>query len=154
MREGKRMAPCGAIPVRTRCATLVAAALVDHDAVAAVVTPATVQAVVPMNAVLGAGNAVFGAGAAIVMIMMATALDDHGLGAGHRRQRDRDRTKSGCDITKLLHVVLLTSVDVKLRVRGNVPKELSENPEQPFSLMRGEACARDGAPRPITSADA
>src|SRR5215475_9471236 len=110
MREGKRMAPCGAIPARTRCATLVAAVLADHDAVAAVMTPATVHAIVTMHAVLGARNAVFGAGAAKVMMM--AALDDHGLGAGHRRQRDRDRTKSGCDVTKLLHVVLLTSVQV------------------------------------------
>ena len=65
----KGMAPCGAIPV----GPLVAVAMFDdHDPVA-VMPPALVPAAIAMLAVFGMG----------AIPVMATALDDDGLGTGN-----------------------------------------------------------------------
>jgi hypothetical protein len=75
--------------------------------------------------------AVFGMGAIPVM---ATALDDDGLGTGYCRRRDRDSTEGCDDISKLLHVVLSSHfAKIKLRRRRSVPMEPRENSEQVFS---------------------
>ncbi len=68
-----------------------------HDAV--VMMPAAMPAIVTMLAHFGAG--------AIPAVM--TAIDHHSLRTCERRRRNRERTQSGNDITKLLHDVLLQS---------------------------------------------
>src|ERR1700730_1161604 len=89
-------------PLRGHCRVdlghLVAATLLDHDAVVIPVTPAFMPAAVPTD--LGA--------CAVPIAMVAATLDDDGLGAGNGRRRNRDRTERRDDITKLLHGVLLT----------------------------------------------
>src|ERR1700759_3601168 len=91
-------------PLRGHCrvdlAHLVAAALLDHDAVVIPVTPALMPAIVTVHADFRAG--------AVPVVMIAAALDHDGLGAGNAGRRNRDRTKRRDDITKLLHCVLLT----------------------------------------------
>src|SRR5581483_4197939 len=83
------------------------AMLADHDAaIASVVTPAAVPAVVARHANFGA-DAIFGTRTVPVM-MVAVALDHDGLGARHRRQSNRERAQRSGDITKLPHDVLLT----------------------------------------------
>jgi hypothetical protein len=79
---------------------LVAMSLDDYDPVAMTMPSAMPATVTP----------VFGTRAITMMvsIVIATALDHDGLGARNRRRRDRDRTECCDDISKLLHVVLLT----------------------------------------------
>ena len=72
-------------------------ALDDHDPV--VMVPAAMPAIVAMLAEFGAGA---------VRAVMAVP-DDHSLCTCERRRRNRERTQSGNDITKLLHDVLLQS---------------------------------------------
>lgn len=80
-----------------RCALVpVAVTALDHDDTV-VMAPATMQAIVAMLAEFGAG--------AVRAVMMA--LDHHRLSTCQRRRRNRERTQSGNDITKLLHDVLL-----------------------------------------------
>src|SRR6266436_1930267 len=71
----------------------------DHNPVAVAMMPPTlVPAAIAMLAKFGTR----------AVPVMAAALDHDGLGAGNRRRRDRDRTECCDDISKLLHVVLLT----------------------------------------------
>lgn len=80
----------------SRCALVhVVMAVPDHDD-AVVMVPAAMPAMVAMLAH-------FGTGAVAVM----TVLDHDGLGTCQGRRRNRERTESGNDITKLLHDVLL-----------------------------------------------
>jgi hypothetical protein len=43
-------------------------------------------------------------GARTHLVMMGTALDHDGLGAGNRRRCDGNRAKGGKNVSKLLHV--------------------------------------------------
>jgi hypothetical protein len=70
----------------------------NHHLVGAVMTPASVQAEVPMFAELGARTH---------LMLMGTALDHDGLSACNRRRRDGNRAKGGKNASKLPHVVLL-----------------------------------------------
>jgi len=87
------MAPCVAISVSSsvRVMTL----LDDHHLVGAMMAPASVQAEVPMFAELSARTH---------LVMMGTALDHDGLGAGNRWRCDGNRAKGGKNVSKLLHV--------------------------------------------------
>jgi hypothetical protein len=69
----------------------------NHHLVGAVMTPASVQAEVPMFAELGARPHV-------MMMGTGTALDHDGLSARNRRRRDGNRAKGGKNVSKLLHV--------------------------------------------------
>src|ERR1700759_3590481 len=97
--------------------------LLDHDTVVIPVTPTLMPAAIAMHAVFRAS----------AIPVMATALDHDGRSAGNGRGRKSDRTERRDDITKLLHAVLLTKVQIKLAVRRNVPMEPEENSEQVFS---------------------
>src|SRR6266403_5450684 len=94
--EVRKMAPCGAISVSS--SVHVMTLLDNHHFVGAMMTPASVQAEVPMFAELGTRAH---------LMMMGTALDHDGLSAGNRRRRDSNRAKGGKNGSKLLHVVLL-----------------------------------------------
>src|SRR5437868_15336260 len=97
--EAKKMAPRGgAIFLCRPSVTVRVTVLDDHDLVGVAMAPAIVPAAVVVH--LGTR--------AVPAVMMATALDDDGLGAGDRWHGDGDRTERREHISKLLHGVLLT----------------------------------------------
>src|SRR5712671_8073133 len=76
--------------------SIVMIALLDHHhPVAVTMAPSAMPAMVAVHL-----------GTRAVAIMMATALDDDGLGAGNRRRRNHDRAKGCDDKSKLLHDVI------------------------------------------------
>jgi len=66
-------------------------------------------------------------GACAITVMIATALDHDGPGAGDRRHCDGNRTKGCDDKSKFPHAVLLIWVRMKQAIQSNVPPEPEEN---------------------------
>src|SRR3954454_16225894 len=124
------MATCGAIPVASLLVFLVVVATMLDDHHLVVVRPPTLMP--SMITMLTE----FSAGAHAIAITM---LDDGCLGACNGRHRDSNGAQRGDDISKLLHVVLLIKTSrIKLGWRRNVPQEIQENSEQPFSNVPRE----------------